>query len=402
MRRVIAITALVAMAVVSLGLGAAPAPAATSGASRIAPIVMRTLGDAAAQPVVASDNALHALYELAIVNTRNVPVAIDKIEVRTVDPRLVIGPAFEGPSLVSSLRHVDGSPLTEAVIAPGEQVFMFVDVGLFAAIELPVLVDHRVTIGDRQFNLATVNIDAAQAVGVNSPVQGRNWVVMEGCCGPDSVDRTTVYATEAGYSTPGRFAIDLAQMDDKNRLVTDDPSQLTSYPSYGQYANAISAGRVVSVVDGLPDQVPGAPDPSSSFDEDTAQGNSVVVELGSGQYAFYGGLEPGSIIVKEGSFVRKGQPLAQIGNSADGLEPHLHFEVLDSPERIGAQGRPFVFNSFAYAGHIDPGKLFARGLAGPFSDSRLPVTQVRTAQLPLALSILDFESASGSSGNPLL
>ena len=126
-----------------------------------------------------------------------------------------------------------------------------------------------------------------------------------------------------------------------------------------------------------------------------------MVELGSGQYVLRGP-KPGSIIVKEGSFVRKGQPLAQIGNSADGLEPHLHFEVLTSPERIGAQGVPFVFNSFAYAGHIDPGKLFARGLAGPFSDSRLPVTQVRTAQLPLGLSILDFESSSGSSGNPLL
>ena len=116
---------------------------------------------------------------------------------RTVDPRRV-GPPFQGPSLVSRLRHIDGSPLTAAVLAPGEQVFMFVDVGLFAAVELPMLVDHRVTIGDRQFNLATVNIDAVQAVGVNAPVQGQNWVVMEGCADPNRRTAMTVYATEAG------------------------------------------------------------------------------------------------------------------------------------------------------------------------------------------------------------
>jgi murein DD-endopeptidase MepM/ murein hydrolase activator NlpD len=196
--------------------------------------------------------------------------------------------------------------------------------------------------------------------------------------------------------------MDLAQMDEEDRLVTGDPSQVVNYPSYGQYARSISAGRVVSVVDGLPDQVPGAPAPADSFDEDTAQGNAVVLALAGGRYAFYGGLKPGSIIVTEGTFVRAGQPLAQIGNSAAGLQPHLHFELLASPDRIGAEGLPFVFNSFGYAGRIDPGKLLLRGPAGPFSDDRLPVTHVRTAQLPLSLSILDFESSSGSSGNPLL
>lgn len=400
MRRVVAITALTALAVAGVALGVGPAPAATTGSSRIAPIVVHTLGNGTAAPVVASDNALHALYELAIVNTRAAPITIDRVEVRTVDPRLGVA-VFEGPTLVSRLRETDGEQLDSATLSPGEQVFMFVDIGLFNAIELPMVVDHRFTIGDRQYNLAGVSIDALQAVGVNAPVQGQNWVVIEGCCGPQSVDRTTVYPTEAGYSTPGRFAVDLAQMDDQGRLVTADPADLASYPSYGQYVNAVGAGQVVAVVDGLPDQPPGAP-AAGDFDEGTEQGNSVVVDLGTGTYAFYGGLKPGSIIVKQGSFVRKGQPIAQIGNSGNGSEPRLHFEVLSTPDRIGAQGLPFVFNSFAYAGKIDPAKLFTRGLAGPFTDSRLAVPQVRTSQLPLELSILDFESRAGSSGNPLL
>ena len=106
--------------------------------------------------------------------------------------------------------------------------------------------------------------------------------------------------------------------------------------------------------------------------------------------------------MKPGTNVRKGQPLAQIGNSGNSTAPHLHFELLSSPERISAEGLPFVLVSFGYSGHIDRARLFERGLPGPFADSRLAVSQVRAAQLPLDLSILDFESSSGSSGNPLL
>ena len=341
------------------------------------------------------------LYELAITNTKPTPVTIDRFEVRSTDPPDTIV-AYEGAVLASRLRRIDGSTLTDPVLAPGEQLFLFVDVAVVAAITLPLSVSHRVTIGGKEFNLAAMNIDATQAPSIASPVNGKNWVVTGGCCGPESPSRTTVYTTETGYSVAGRYAMDLSEMDPQGRFVIDDPSVLTSYPSYGQYVNAVASGRVVGVVDGLTDQVPGVPPDPGSFDEDTAQGNAVVLELGSGQYAYYGALKPGSIIVKPGTNVRKGQPIAQIGNSGDSASPHLHFEVLSAPDRIGAEGLPFVLTTFGYSGHIDRARLFERGLAGPYADSRLPVTQVRSAQLPLDLSILDFESSSGSSGNPLL
>ncbi|MFI5047092.1 MAG: M23 family metallopeptidase [Acidimicrobiia bacterium] len=400
MRRVVAITALFTLGLV--GVSGQLASAATSGSSRIAPIVIRPIDPSAtAQPVVATDNVMHALYELSLVNTRPAPVAIDRIEVRTVDPRLTIA-SYDGAVLASRLRHIDGSTLTEPVIAPGEQVFMFVDVGLYLTLALPMALDHRITIGDRQYNVAAITVDAVQAASLASPVNGSNWVVLEGCCGPRSVHRTTVYPTEAGYSVAGRFGMDLSQMDDLGRLVTGDPTQLTSYPSYNQYVNAVAPGRVVGVVDTFADQVPGALPPPGTFDEETSEGNSVVVELGNGQYAFYGQLRPGSIIVKSGTFVRKGQPIAQIGNSGNSSAPHLHFELLSNPDRISADGLPFVFTSFGYAGRIDSARFDFLGPAGPFAGSRLPVPQVRSLQLPLDLSILDFQSSSGSSGNPLL
>ena len=404
MRRVVAIAALTVLAVAVVGVQHAPAatPRAAAGTSRIAPLVIRPLGTVTAPvPVVATDNVLHTLYELSIVNTRSVPVTISNVEVRTIDPRLTLA-SYESAALTAALRHIDGTPLTAPVVAPGEQVFMFLDVGLLSAVELPVTFDHRFTIGDRQYTVAGITVDAVQAAGIESPVSGSNWVVTEGCCGPRSVHRTTVYPTEAGYSLAGRYGMNLSQMDVQGRFVTGDPADLASYPSYGQYVNAVAAGRVIGVVDAFPDQVPGAPPPLGTFDEETTEGNSVVVELGSGQYAYYGQLRPGSIIVKPGTFVRKGQPIAQIGNSGDSTAPHLHFELLSSPDRIGADGLPFVFTSFNYAGRIDPARLAFLGPAGPFASSRLPVPQVRSQQLPLDLVILDFGSNAGSSGNPLL
>jgi murein DD-endopeptidase MepM/ murein hydrolase activator NlpD len=106
--------------------------------------------------------------------------------------------------------------------------------------------------------------------------------------------------------------------------------------------------------------------------------------------------------VNKGAFVRKGQPVGQIGNSGDGTMPHLHLEVLSSPDRIAAQGVPFVLSSFGLAGRIDRARLLERGPTGSFTDSHFRVAQARSEQLPLDLTILDFESSSGSSGNPLL
>ena len=44
-----------------------------------------------------------------------------------------------------------------------------------------------------------------------------------------------------------------------------------------------------------------------------------------GIYAFYAHLQPGSLKVKVGDKVRRGQVLGLIGNSGNSTEPHLHF-----------------------------------------------------------------------------
>ena len=61
-------------------------------------------------------------------------------------------------------------------------------------------------------------------------------------------------------------------------------------------------------------------------------------------------LQPGSIRVKTGDKVQKGQVLGLVGNSGNGNGPHLHFQVSDRPSLLLSDGVPFVIDSFVHDG----------------------------------------------------
>jgi murein DD-endopeptidase MepM/ murein hydrolase activator NlpD len=79
---------------------------------------------------------------------------------------------------------------------------------------------------------------------------------------------------------------------------------------------------------------------------DTLGGNTIVLDLGNGQFAHYFHLQPGSVRVKAGGHVMRGQPLALIGASGDAREPHLHFEITNSPKLMAGEGLPYLIDHF--------------------------------------------------------
>lgn len=118
---------------------------------------------------------------------------------------------------------------------------------------------------------------------------------------------------------------------------------------YGKRVLAVTDGTVVSAIDGLPDNTPRTAAGFSTaipLTMKTVAGNSIVLDLGGGQYAYYAHLQPGSVGVKVGDRVRRGEVLARIGNSGDARRPHLHFQVATTPEILDSEGIPYLIDRY--------------------------------------------------------
>jgi hypothetical protein len=132
---------------------------------------------------------------------------------------------------------------------------------------------------------------------------------------------------------------------------------------------------VITARDGLPDNIPGHNDafhPAVPITLETVAGNTITVDLGDSQFAYYMHLQPGSLRVKAGERVRRGQVLARVGCSGDARGPHLHFEVTDSPKLIAGEGLPYV---------IDRYRTKSAG-GGP--------KELRIRELPMNNSLIEF------------
>jgi murein DD-endopeptidase len=76
----------------------------------------------------------------------------------------------------------------------------------------------------------------------------------------------------------------------------------------------------------------------------------VSLDLGGGRFAVYEHLKPGSVRVRLGDRVRRGEVVGQVGFTGDSTGPHLHLHVGDTAAPLAAEGRPFVFARFEVLG----------------------------------------------------
>jgi hypothetical protein len=67
-------------------------------------------------------------------------------------------------------------------------------------------------------------------------------------------------------------------------------------------------------------------------------GNHVIVAHDDGTCAVYAHLRQGSTVVGKGDRVDAGQQLAQVGNTGNTSEPHLHVQLMDHPIPTAAAG----------------------------------------------------------------
>ncbi len=119
-------------------------------------------------------------------------------------------------------------------------------------------------------------------------------------------------------------------------------TRVTDYHCYDRDVLAAADGRVVHVRDSIRD----APFVGYGVVDVLARsfiGNHVIIEHGPAEFSFYAHLRAGSLRVRPGDPVRRGQMIGRCGHSGHSSEPHLHFHVQDRADFFAAVGLPVTF-----------------------------------------------------------
>lgn len=354
-------------------------------------------------PVLGSDNRLHLVYEIVLMNMAPGTVRIEEVDLLDAANDAVLA-TLEGEALTRMLRLNGAAKGSE--LAGGGSGILFVDLAIPEGAAVPTALNHRFEIQVAASSDGTSGGDAdpmpeppeeitfvteplqvgPPAVVVAPPLEGSRWVAAGGCCTPYSYHRGATLPINGTIYVAERFAIDFVQLNDENRISSGPRDQLSSYAYFGTEIHSVAEGVVVAAEDGLPEQVPGKlPDDASI---QMAAGNHIVVDIGDGRFAFYAHMQPGSLRVNVGDKVATGQVLGLLGNSGNTDAPHLHFHIMDGPSPLAANGLPYVFTAFSREGRVSDEQALSAGRAVTIETAGLAGTHRN--QLPLNLDVVSF------------
>ncbi|MCP9917679.1 M23 family metallopeptidase [Cyanobium sp. ATX 6F1] len=363
------------------------------------PVVARALTPLA-PAVPGVDGQRHLVYELELLNATRSPARLESLEVRDgTRPERVLA-SFTGPELLPRLRTLGNSAAADPVIPFDQARLVLINLSLPPGGPLPARLLHRLKVsgstGPAPGKAGPVSYDAApiaiepQLFVLGPPLGGKGWVAINGCCRSDVGHRSTGLPIDGRLAFAQRFAIDWMRLDGQGRLANGDLSKVGSYPSFGAEVIAVADGTVVDVRNDLPEQVPPNLPAPSAVSLATVLGNHVILQVGPEAYAVYAHLQPGSVRVRAGERVRRGQPLGLLGNSGNSSAPHLHFHLMRGPS-LGSDGLPYVIDQFQLAGQIPEAQADAfYGFKGAWNQTLLPTPAPRANQFPLFFSVLDF------------
>ena len=341
-----------------------------------------------------SDGQVHLVYELVLTNVLTVPVTVGEIVVRDADSGAPVQ-QFSGAALQSAVSLLTSPDTPSVVLPPGTVGIAWLDVVVAGEAAVPAAVVHRVPIAPVSgvpdaflaFDGPRVAVDRRPPVVLGPPLAGPRWATVGSCC--DGPHRRSLMAIGGRRYIGQRFAIDFNQLDAQNRPGAGDPLSPGSFPTFGQPVLAVAEATVAVAVDRYADLRVNAA--REELNPQSEGGNRVVLDLGGGRFAAYAHLQSGSVRVRAGERVRRGQVSAKAGSSGTTGGPHVHFQVMDAASLLAADGLPYVFDAFVVTGQTPP---LAELL--PYFDTLAPVplgtkdVGPRRNALPLGSDVVAF------------
>ncbi len=295
----------------------------------------------------------YLIYELYLTNFSSSPINLRRIELidaasRNIQPFVTFSPE-QLQNMLQPLGGVVPRTTEKLTLNGGETAIVFIEVESDRKKSFPAKLIHRVVTDKDSLDGAIVSTAHVRLQSLVPPLHGANWIAADGPGNDAENHHRRGVVVLGGHAVDSRRdAIEWKKVKDSVSF-SGDPRNVHSYFCYAENVFAVADGRVIRAKDGLPDNVPGhgeAFHPAAPLNFETIAGNSITIDLGNGHYAYYMHLQPGSLLVKAGDRVHRGQILARIGASGDAREPHLHFEVTTSPKLLFGEGIPYSITRY--------------------------------------------------------
>lgn len=332
------------------------------------------------------------VYELHLTNYQPGSIILNSLEIYDGESSL---PLFQFKKQdLANLMHGIGTrnPERPLTLQPGESRMIFMWLPFISKSFVPDQLIHRLVFSTQRKYKTILLSTTTEALPIRKnkflvispPLRGDYWVSGNGPSNTSDHRCTNIVVNGHDYFAQ-RYAIDFIKVNSDGLTYHGDEHKNQSYYCYGDDVLAVSAGKVVEVKNDIPENTPHSGMTMVEINLQTIGGNYVAIDMGNGIYALYGHMIPGSIKVREGNTVKKGQVLGKVGNSGNSSEPHLHFQIVDKPSFIAGNGLPYVFDSF----YVRPSEVTS--LVPSFQIKMLNSSlQRQTNQLVLENTVIKF------------
>lgn len=337
-------------------------------------------------PMIAFGKA-YVVYELLLTSFDSRSIELSKLRVVDADDRASAF-TFSGAALAAMVSPVGadsgGAPTS---IGSGQVRLVYIWLPFAAANRVPRRITHflQCRIGAKpgevdEIEVPPITVGQSPPLSIGPPLRGGDWIAEGGPSNSSYHRRARMVGNGTVYFAQ-RFAIDYVKVSADGRTYAGDPKKNTNYLCYGADVIAVADGKVVAAKDGIPENTPDPTARAVEMTMDTVGGNFVALDIGYHRHALYGHLIPGSLKVKVGDTVKRGQVLGRLGNSGNSTEPHLHFQIADAPSFVLANGLPYVYDRI----EVKPARIID-------AKSDPPVIQASgPAQSHLATMLLDYD-----------
>ncbi len=327
------------------------AVAAASTLAAEAPLAVTLSTDPATAYVEHMPDAQHLNFDLLVKNGSDVAVDIDRIELSVLDR--------EGNLLLQ--RFVDGNGVRPSIATIGER---HIEAGVTLMLFNPFhTLANELELGTLRFQFELSNADGSRSTKQSldiKPVAYRNhadYILPIGgrvlnYDGHDALGHHRRFDVHfAPIAAMGfkrnamRYSYDFVPVDASGAMRKGEFADNASWFGFGDPIRAIGDGVVVAVENAQADD--------RKFDQSKLAenrmvlfGNYVVVDHGHQEFGVYAHAQSGSVAVKVGDKVKRGQSIAKIGASGSAFFPHLHFQLQNGPD-MDAEALPSYFNKFS-------------------------------------------------------